>query len=261
MRARRYLIAVVIMFIAAVNVMADNDETEVKEDLLTVSGKVKIYAPADRATISFDLAGTGSSLEKAFASVHAKTDSIVTQLKQIGLDESNLHTSFFRSEENEGGKAFLSSKRDYKVSQEASVTTDKLELLEQIVVILSRNKVESISNISFELTNVEQFKLKALEDAVTKAKQKAESMCAILGVRTGRVKEITEWNTGEIFIRGGRAGEASYNTIGEVMSQVAGSGQSASLFGQEFSVEAQVNVVFEIDNGEEGKEPVTLGEL
>ena len=260
MRASTLISTTILLVILVSGAFADGDKAEVKEDLLTVSGKVKIFAPADRATVSFDLRGTGSSLEKAFESVHAKTDSIVTQLKQIGLDQSNLHTSFFRSGENEGGKAFLSSKRDYKVSQTASVTTDKLDLLEQIVVILSRNEVESISDISFELTDVESFKLKALKDAVTKAKEKAETMTTILGVGLGDVKEITELGSEGILIRGGRASEIGYNTIAvrgklDLIDKMEG-----GFFAQEFELDAEVRVVFEIDNGAKGYEPVPLGQ-
>jgi len=261
MRTYNSILIVIMVAVLAVGAYADNDKAEIKEDLLTVSGKVKIYAPADRATVSFDLSGTGSSLEEAFASVHAKTDSIVTQLTEIGLDQTNLHTSFFRSGENEGGKAFLSSKRDYKVWQTASVTTDKLELLEQIVVILSRNNVEDISEVSFELTGVEEFKLKALCDATTKARQKAESMCDIVGVKLGKVKEITERNPGQMFFRGGRASEMTFNSVAVAGKLDIIDKHEGGFFGQEFELEAEVKVVYNIDNSRTQVEPAQLGEL
>jgi hypothetical protein len=272
MRATTLIFTTILLLVLACSAFADGDKAEVKEDLLTVSGKVKIFAPADRATVSFDLSGTGASLEKAFASVHAKTDTIVTQLKAIGLDQKNLHTSFFRSGENEGGKAFLSSKRDYKVSQNASVTTDKLDLLEQIVVILSRNEVERISNLFFELSDPDELKANAIKEATNLARNKAVNICTTLGVRLGKVKEVSEYGVGEIFIRGGRAGEVSYILDGVPIGDPLGGYNSVlrekgygdsdyGLFGQEFSLEAQIKIVFEIDNGDKVKKPVSLGEL
>lgn len=260
MKVHKYLILVIGLLVTTSMVTAD----EIKEDRLTVQGKVKVFAKADRATVTFDVKSTGKSLKAAFDRAHQKIDSILTQLKEIGLDESNMSTSFFRGLENKGNKAFLSSKRDYKVSQTASVTTDQLDLLEEIVIILSNNKVERISDISFELTKFDDLRINAVKEAVAKAKAKAKVMTELLGVKIGRVIELIEQRSPGMRVYGRPVGDPLGGMFNSSMMEVRGRyhlDSTPGIFAKEFTFEAEVKIVFEIDNGSVESGEILPGKL
>ncbi len=187
---RLITISVVFCLLLSVSVIAD-EKTECKPNTLTVSGKIKVTAKADKATISFTITGEGKSLEKAFGRVRAKMDSVATRLIAIGIDKNELSTSFFHTGENFGDKAFLSSKRDFKTSTSTTLTTNKLELLEDVIIVLSESKVENISGIKFELDNYEQIRLDALRDATSKAREKAEVMLDVMGSKIVEVLKVS----------------------------------------------------------------------
>jgi len=88
---------------------------EITEKGMTVRGKARVYAPANRAKVSFSIEGVGKSLEAAFDDARLKMDSIASDLYAIGLSDRDIESSFY-SGENFGNKAFWSSKRDYKAT-------------------------------------------------------------------------------------------------------------------------------------------------
>ncbi len=222
-----------------------------KKNTFEAHGKVKVFAQADRAKVWFSIESFGKSLEGAFDGAHRKIDSIASMLGEIGLDKNDVNTSFFKSGENLGGKAFLSSKKDYRTVMSAAVTTDKLELLEEIVVILSKCEVEDIQDITFELTDYEQLRQDALERAVTKARDKAEMMSRMLGFSFAGVLEVKEikkaWPTSHSLMRF-KVAEGYATPFNSVMVEAAEGG--SGVFAHEMEFETEVRVVYEISNEE-----------
>lgn len=230
-----------------------------KKNTFEARGKVKVLAQADRAKVWFSIESFGKSLEEAFAGAHQKIDSIATKLEEIGLDRRNINTSFFKSGENLGKKAFLSSKKDYRTVMSGAITTDRLDLLESIVVILSRYEVEDIQDISFELTDYEQLRQDALEKAVGKARDKAYMISGMLGFGFSGVLEVeeikkTDPNTQRLIKRLRSTG--SYpNPFNATFVESAENG--SGVFAHEMEFEVEVRVVYEISNEEFAMVPAT----
>lgn len=223
---------------------------EVKDHSLTVYGKVRVFAKADRAKIKFDIKGVGSSLKGAFENARAKLDTIAGKLYAIGLDQSNLSTSFFRNEENLGDKAFLSSKKDYRALMVVTITTDKLELLEQVAIVLSEGSIERIEDIAFELINYTQLRKDAIEKATTAAKEKAQLVATTLGVHCGEVLEFEEIRVEAVprdearnWIVQARSEVISPFNAGVMGGTISGSG---TIYPDEIQFDAEVMIVFGI---------------
>lgn len=112
MKRALFLIAIssliYVLPISAQEIIVDNTHK------LFVSGTAEIKAPADQASFSFSVAGYGETLRKAVGNANKKISDISKKLFTIGVKEKNLNTSRFYSGENEDGKAFLSSSKDFK---------------------------------------------------------------------------------------------------------------------------------------------------
>ena len=224
---------------------------EVKNNQLTVYGKVKVFAQADRAAVTFHIKGTGSSLKNAFNDAQTQMSRISTQLIDIGLNDKDISTSFFQSSENFGDKAFLSSKKNFRAIMTVTINIDSLELLEPTVVILSESEIENISSISFELIDYFDLRKKGLEEAILKAKEKADLICKELGISCGKILSIEEMESPEPENKSGfyQGYPSPFNAplIVAERSFYKGKGET-SIYSQEISFYSEVKIIFEINN-------------
>ena len=227
---------------------------EVKDNQLTVYGKVKVFAQADRASITLHIKGTGSSLKNAFDDAKTQMNTISTKLNNIGLGEKEISTSFFQSSENYGDKAFLSSKKDYRATMTVTITTDSLELLEPIVIILSEGEVENISNISFELINYFDFRKKGLEKAISKAREKADLICKELGISYDKILSVEEIESPDLVNEPKFSWQRNYpspfNAPIVLAERFNVPGETPSIYSQEISFYSEVKVTLQIINND-----------
>lgn len=159
---------------------------------ISVTGKAEILVRADRAVFSVNVTGFGSTLRGAVEQAKNKAVEISRKLLNLGLKESSLATSYFYSGENFGGKAFLSSAKDFKASITVNITIDTLQVLEEAILRLSESDIENISNITFNLKNFEEVKKKARLQAAEIAKEKASQLADRLNVKLGNLKNCEE---------------------------------------------------------------------
>jgi len=244
----RYLTVLILVCLAASAATAG--EIETAPNHIAVLGTAEVKAPADRAELYFSVTGYGSTLRQAVERAREKVTSTSQDLLAIGLLEKHLHTSRFHSGENYGGKAFLSSKKDYQAVIAVLVTIDNLELLEPVLFVLSESDLETLSDISFSVADEDTYRKKARELAITKAKEKASQMAGLMDVSLGRVMQIEEaippGSQPQLFVRGGRHSPLNISTYFNSEYGGIGVGGAAGLFAGTIAVSAQVGVVFEI---------------
>jgi len=223
----------------------------IQNKCITVYGKVKVFAKADRTKVVFTIKGVGSNLKLAFDEAKIKMQNISSRLHEIGLSEKNISTSFFQSSENFGDKAFLSSKKDYRAIMTVTVVTDSLQLLEPIIIIISKGEVEKIINVSFELTNFFKLKKQGLEKAILKAKEKAETVAKQLGISYGNVIEIEEIQSP--VPEKESISYFKYRSITPFnvpLYSISDYENNNSIYSQEISFYSEVKVVFELLNSD-----------
>ncbi len=241
----RVLLSIVALFVLAQESFAQ----EITDNRLTVLGKVRVFAKADRAIIRFDIKGAGKTLGQAFENAKTQMDVVADGLDAIGLTDESLSTSFFQSRENYGNKAFLSSKRDYCATMSATIRTDRLELLQQIIIIISKSKIERISDISFELINYSQLRMDGLKKAVEKAREKANLISEQLGVHCGDVIEFEEIRSMEPvspLVIGRNKVQSPFNS--SLFKYSVGQEGTDGIFAEELHFDSEVRIVYAIEN-------------
>ena len=212
-------------------------------------GRVEMLVPADFASLSFSVSENGSSLREAVEKSKKKVSFITTSLFQLGVKKDNLSTSRFFSGENFGGKSFFSSKNDYKTEITTFIKVDSLEILEEIILTLSDHKPDNISDIFFELDNPETYKMQALENAIKKAKEKANILARVMEVKLTKPIEIIEKNItsnnskmSNLVIRGGLANP--FNSVYQI-EDVNKSGEL--LFREKIKIIAEIELKITIN--------------
>ncbi|MCB0482845.1 MAG: SIMPL domain-containing protein [Flavobacteriales bacterium] len=201
-------------------------------------GKVEISVPADYASLSFSVTEKGSSLREALEKTKGRVGQITAALINLGLEKENLSTSKFYSGENFDGKSFFSSKNDYKTEMTTFLKVDSIGFLEEVLLTISDFKPDNISDVSFEISNPEEFKLQALEAAIKKAKEKANLLAKNMDVELTKPMEIIETKSSSITVlRGGRIN--LYNSVYEVDK---GSTPGGAFFRESLKISAEVEL-------------------
>lgn len=227
---------------------------EVENRHLTVYGKVKVFAKADRAKVFFSIKGTGRHLEAAFRDAKSKMQNIADRLESLGLDRDNISTSFFQSHENYGITPLFSTRKDYEAYMTVSVRTDSLPLLEPIVIAISEGDIEKIHNISFELIHYSALRKEGLLKATVKAREKAKLVSQKLGIALGEIinfEEVknlqAESESRAVALYGGvrYGGVRSPFNESYFMGDTVG-GDHSGLYSQEITFYSEVKIVYKI---------------
>lgn len=218
-----------------------------RENKLIVYGNAVIKAQTDIATFTFSIIGVGSSLDIALNNAKDKIKLVNNELKNIGLNDRNLSTSYFYSGENQNDRAFLSSSRDYKTEIKVVVTLDSLTLLEKAITSVSKFEPDYISDIGFALKNYTKISKDVLEKAVINARENAEILATQLGITSMKPLFVEDLsfpngnNSSMNFVRGSRNSEVTLEDDG---SQVVKSGNT--FFSPEIKLVAKVQVIYEL---------------
>lgn len=239
-------------------------ESQLKENQISVLGAVELKEVADQASFTFSVKGVGETLRLAVEDANAKVKAVTDKLLKLGVPSSKIATSQFYSGENYGDKSFWSSKRDYQAVLTTLVTVDSIGLVESVLFALSEGEISNVSNVSFGLKDELGMRRKARIAATLKAKEKAQDITGALGVTLGRVLSIEETKPTRVIqpqaqqVRRFGYVPIDYNvsspfnpssvvTLSGELPQVDESSGSG-IFAQTISVTSEVTVIFEIKN-------------
>ena len=168
--------------------------TQSKGEPFVVMGEGKVSVTPDIAKLSFGIQQTGPSLKQVQNDVNAKTKTLTSALKKLGVDEENIKTVSYNvypqyDYTNPGQKI-----TGYLVSTDYEVTIKDFDKVNEIIVAGTSTGANTVGNISFELndsTKTEKTN-EAREKAVADAKSKAEGLAKAAGISLGKIINVSE---------------------------------------------------------------------
>lgn len=233
-----YIHPLLIILIPILSVAQQPEESRT----ISLVGTAEKTISADRAVFHYTVEGLGSTLEAAVEEASKRASDINVKLFEKGLPESSVETFQFQSSENTEGKAFLTSKRDFKAEVKVQVTVDTLDLLSSILGEVSQSPIQKLSNLQYKLQNprqhYEQLRLEALSDA----QHQAELYTKHLNISLGPVLKI-DINSNREYSQP----RTSYQESVTVMAAQRASGvRSKSLQPQQFTLSQSIHVMYRI---------------
>ncbi|MEJ2052757.1 MAG: SIMPL domain-containing protein [Calditrichaceae bacterium] len=212
-----------------------------EKNTIVVDGYAVIEEPADFASFNFKVKGYGKSLSEAVKNAKEKINNISEKLFKVGLKEKNLFTSHFNSGENFDNKAFLSSSKDFVASIDVVVQLDSLVLLEPAIICVSENNPDMLSNISYEIKDIEKLREKVLDLATLKAREKAKVISSRLELKINYAIYVEE--TSSTKTRGDR-----FSNIVVVANDRSTQSGPRSFFAETIKIESSVKVIFRVES-------------
>ncbi|TFG35150.1 MAG: DUF541 domain-containing protein [Parcubacteria group bacterium] len=174
----------------------------VSDNSITISESGEVYAKPDLAITSFSVITEAKTVAGAISENTKKMNAVIAAVKNQGVEEKDLKTINFSISPHydyydvnkiyiSGGTRVLSG---YDVTQTLRVKIRDLTKVGNIIQAAVDNGSNEASDLQFTIDNQDALKKQAREDAIKKAKAKAEELAGQLGIKLVKIISFSENN-------------------------------------------------------------------
>jgi len=171
-----------------------------KGEPLIVMGEGKVSVVPDIAKVTLGIQENGVSLKTVQDSVNKKSKLLTDSLKKLGIGEKDIKTVSYNVYPEYDYNTPNSKITGYRVSTSYEVTIKDFDKVNEVLVQATTAGANTQSGINFEVNDETKNKKlqEAREEAVNKAKQKAEGLAKAAGISLGKIINISESQGNEI---------------------------------------------------------------
>jgi len=169
------------------------------KNTITISETGEIYAKPDLAITSFSVVTEAKTVAEALSNNTKKMNAVIAAIKEQGVEDKDLKTTSFnispRYEYYGVSSIYPSGRRilaGYDVNQSLQVKIRDMEKIGVIIQVAADAGSNEASALQFTIDKEDEFKKQAREQAIGKAKAKAEELAKQLGVKLVRITNFSE---------------------------------------------------------------------
>lgn len=167
------------------------------KNTIRVTGEGTVIAVPDVAKVTIGTEATENTVEVAQKEVNEDINALIKSLKSdFDIEKEDIKTVNYNIypeyDYREGSRVF----RGFKVTQSVEVTIRNTEDAGEIIAFAGELGLKNVSGLRFTIDDEEQYKQKARELAIENAKEKAEELAEIAGVKLGRIVTFNESEAG-----------------------------------------------------------------
>ena|SRR3989344_7432533 len=165
---------------------------------IQMSGEGKVTARPDTANLSFAVVTQGADSAKVQADNDTKMKKVIEYLKQNGVKEEDIKTSGYNLYPQYDYKPDGSSSiTGYNLNQNVDAKLRDLGKVPSIMGGLTGQGVNQINGVNYFIDDPDALRTQARDEAIAKAKEKAQNLASTLGIKLGKVINFSE---GESYI-------------------------------------------------------------
>jgi hypothetical protein len=171
-----------------------NSTTQSKGEPFVVQGSGKSYVAPDIAKVDLGITETGANLKIVQDSVNEKSQSLVDQIKKLGIEEKDIKTISYNVYPQYDYTAPSQRINGYQVSTSYEVTIRDLTKINDLLGSATSFGANTVGSVTFDLSeDLKNDKLQeAREIAVTEAKLKASGLARAAGISLGKITNVSE---------------------------------------------------------------------
>ena len=159
---------------------------------ISIMGEGKVTAIPDIALVSLGLTTEKKSVSDAQSENSKTINSLIEKLKVLGIAKEDITTtnySIYPAYDWTNGKQIL---RGYTVSQDVQVKIRQTDKVDDVLKIAGDLNLNQIGGLTFTIDNPETYKQQARIKALENAKEKADALAEVMGVKLGKVISFSE---------------------------------------------------------------------
>jgi len=165
-----------------------------KQTTFNATGDSEISAVPDEAQIRLGIDVQKSSVTETQLAANEVINNISSSIKKLGIDEKNIQTQNYRVSPEYDYSSPERRITGYRVNTQVVVKITDFEKLNQIIDTATGLGANQVGGISFSLSEKKQAELKkeARKEAIAEAKDSAEELAKLAGIKLERVINVTE---------------------------------------------------------------------
>ena len=178
--------------------------TSVNTNVLDVSGESRVKVSVGEVTGVVGVSSDRDTSEEAKAEVDTTIAGIVAELRAIGIQDQNIQTDNYSIYPNydwsDGtGRTVIG----YNVNTQITIKADNVEMMNQAIDAAARLGATQVGQVAFQVGDAERERaeMEGTREAFEKAKQKAQSLAEMAGLRLDKVVNIYSYCSGNEWVR------------------------------------------------------------
>lgn len=230
---KKIILVLALLLCASFAYAADNDRT------ISVTGMGEMEIAPDTGNLSLGFRTMDTDLSKAKAEMTARMDALIEALQQFNISEKDIQAAqlyiYPNYKTSEDGTTMLQA---YSVSRSITVVFKDMTKTDAILDASIKAGANTFNSLNFSYSKEDELKLEALEKAIQNANNQADFLAQSLGVKRGKVMHIA---TAQSYM--------TYNDAAVMRSEASAGGGAGYTPGQ-VKVNAQINIVYSIADGQ-----------
>jgi len=167
--------------------------SEEQRHSITVTGEGKVTSVPDIAKIQLGYKIEKRTVAEAQEDNTEKMNAMIKKLKEdFKIDEKDIKTTTYNISPRYDWNRGKQTLRGYEVRQNISVKVREMEKVSQILDSAGGIGLNQVGSLTFEIDDPEELKQEAREKALKAAKEKAEALAKVAGVKLGRIISFSE---------------------------------------------------------------------
>lgn len=165
-----------------------------KTNLFTATGIGKATAVPNTALLSLGVTKTAQTVQDAQNQTNTVANKLIANLKNLGVEEKDIKTTNYSVNPNYDFRSGRQITNGYTVTQNLEVKVKPIEKANNVIDTATKDGANIIGGLMFILDDQTQKDLenKARKEAVNNAKEKAQSLANIAGIKLGRIVDVQE---------------------------------------------------------------------
>ncbi len=210
-----------------------------QQNTITISGEGKVTAAPNIATTEIGLVTEKKDVASAQKENTEKMNKLIAAVKTAGIEEKDIQTTQYQIYPKYDYSNGRSNITGYIVSQSVTVKIRDLTKISAVLAKVGEAGANQVSSLTFTIDEPESLRAQAREKALKNAREKAETLAKMLGVKILKVASFSEYNQSLPMPLYARSAEA-YGIGG-------GAAPAPDIQAGTMDVTVGVNVIYEID--------------
>jgi len=236
MKIKTIFIAMAILSLVLTGCDSQEDKTSERTSTLTISGTGNTSAVPDIVDIQLGVDAVSEDPVDAVSENTSKMNAVMEVLDKLGIAASDVQTVYYTMwvEDVYDQEGQMTGEKRYHVTNQVNVRLREIDQIGTLLENATSAGATNIAGITFGVADTTQMEQTALDNAISNAKLKAERIAGDMGVTLGEVINLVEggFYSPPVPYYGEKAG--------------MGGGAAVPISQGQFSVTAQVQVVFEL---------------
>lgn len=181
---------IILILATLISVMLQAQDSKLVSQI-SVSGEGKIKVTPDKAVINFGVENVGKEATDVKKVNDETIDKVLKFIKKFGIPTADFQTTQVSLNRNYD---YDKKKYSFQASQSITIILKDLSKYDALMMGLVDNGINSITNVVFESSKIEDFKSEARKLAIKEALHKAEDYVSALGQKIGKAILINDNN-------------------------------------------------------------------